>query len=564
VFRSLWHQWLVGGWLVAALVSCSRNRTSVRNEISPGSSALVVLGNSKPKGSASVALVGSSAPATSASGSPSVPSSAAAVGSGAGPVGADIPSGPDYDVIPGGTAKLAAIATKTWVYEGPDDETHRLGYLHQGQIVDRGLKPVAQTKHCPKGWYKVAPRGYACHGRRGTLDLNHPTVVAATRQAKRGESLPYIYTKSKENPPYMYHRVPSEKEQQRAEGKRYKEHVMMYPKAKIMKSLTELDPVPDFLKTNKSLVKPFGATKRLHIQAHEGKASGGTAFAFMSVHEINNRLWGLSTQYNLIALDRVDIVKETKIHGGEVKDLPAGIVTSYRAPRYKMPKVGPLIRAGNFEPYEVLSLTNNHRGDMWETVDGYWVSTQSIELFPKRETFPWFIKKDEPMKWIDISIKDQQLVAYEGTRAVYVTRVSSGRGGLSDPEKSHATKRGMFTIKSKHITATMTGEEDIDNYEISDVPYTQYFEAGYALHGAFWHESFGKVFSHGCVNLPPKDSAWLFEWTEPAVPKEWHGVVANNGKGTTVYVRPLSLDITYVIQEPTIVPTRYQLRVRSG
>ena len=54
---------------------------------------------------------------------------------------------------------------------------------------------------------------------------------------------------------------------------------------------------------------------------------------------------------------------------------------------------------------------------------------------------------------------------------------------------------------------------------------------------AYWHDEFGKVRSHGCVNLAPKDAAWLFEWTDPSVPVTWHGVL-NKERGTVVYIHP--------------------------
>ena len=38
-------------------------------------------------------------------------------------------------------------------------------------------------------------------------------------------------------------------------------------------------------------------------------------------------------------------------------------------------------------------------------------------------------------------------------------------------------------------------------YSIEDVPWIMYFNGGFALHGAFWHSSFGHERSHGCVNL---------------------------------------------------------------
>ena len=43
-----------------------------------------------------------------------------------------------------------------------------------------------------------------------------------------------------------------------------------------------------------------------------------------------------------------------------------------------------------------------------------------------------------------------------------------------------------------------------------------------ALHGAFWHRDFGRVRSHGCVNLAPIDAKWVFGFTGPRVPVGWH------------------------------------------
>ena len=43
-------------------------------------------------------------------------------------------------------------------------------------------------------------------------------------------------------------------------------------------------------------------------------------------------------------------------------------------------------------------------------------------------------------------------------------------------------------------------------FALHDVPYIQYFESGYALHAAYWHDVFGTPRSHGCVNLAPVDA----------------------------------------------------------
>jgi hypothetical protein len=75
-------------------------------------------------------------------------------------------------------------------------------------------------------------------------------------------------------------------------------------------------------------------------------------------------------------------------------------------------------------------------------------------------------------------------------------------------------------------------------YVLKDVPYIQYFAAGYALHAAYWHDVFGTRRSHGCVNLSPIDAHRVFNWTEPAVPEGWHAVNTGEemGEGTTVIV----------------------------
>jgi lipoprotein-anchoring transpeptidase ErfK/SrfK len=73
-------------------------------------------------------------------------------------------------------------------------------------------------------------------------------------------------------------------------------------------------------------------------------------------------------------------------------------------------------------------------------------------------------------------------------------------------------------------------------FQLRDVPYIQYFESGYALHAAYWHDVFGTPRSHGCVNLAPVDAHRIFFWTAPPGPVGWHSVNAGEdmGEGTLV------------------------------
>ena len=139
---------------------------------------------------------------------------------------------------------------------------------------------------------------------------------------------------------------------------------------------------------------------------------------------------------------------------------------------------------------------------------------------------------------IDVHLASQTLVAYEGTRPVFATLVSTGRG----PQGSDsATPIGVHRIWVKIRATTMSNQErdDLDrHYSMEDVPYTQFFHKNVALHGAFWHRDFGRVKSHGCVNLAPVDARWLFDFTGPRVLAGWHAAYPTAvEKGTVVRVR---------------------------
>jgi lipoprotein-anchoring transpeptidase ErfK/SrfK len=117
---------------------------------------------------------------------------------------------------------------------------------------------------------------------------------------------------------------------------------------------------------------------------------------------------------------------------------------------------------------------------------------------------------------------------------VYATLVSTGKDGLGDPETTHSTPRGEFVIHTKHVSATMNGDEVGDEFDLRDVPYVEYFTQGFAFHAAYWHDAFGTPHSHGCVNLSPLDARFLFHFTEPAVPQGWHGAFARDGSYVSI------------------------------
>ena len=141
-------------------------------------------------------------------------------------------------------------------------------------------------------------------------------------------------------------------------------------------------------------------------------------------------------------------------------------------------------------------------------------------------------------RWIDVELASQTLVAYEGPRPVYATLVSTGRG---PPGTEAATPPGVHRIWVKILASDMDNVErdELDaHYSLEDVPYVQFFDKAVALHGTYWHRDFGRVKSHGCVNLAPLDSRWMFAFTGPHLPAGWVAAYPTAfDAGTVVRVR---------------------------
>lgn len=111
-------------------------------------------------------------------------------------------------------------------------------------------------------------------------------------------------------------------------------------------------------------------------------------------------------------------------------------------------------------------------------------------------------------RWIEVNLKEQTLSVYQDNRLILATLTSTGIAGWW-------TRPGLFQITEKLESTPMSGAFEADRsdyYYLEDVPWTMYFDEARALHGAYWHNYFGYEQSHGCVNLSPADSHWLYLW----------------------------------------------------
>ncbi|MGB3206999.1 MAG: L,D-transpeptidase [Crinalium sp.] len=93
--------------------------------------------------------------------------------------------------------------------------------------------------------------------------------------------------------------------------------------------------------------------------------------------------------------------------------------------------------------------------------------------------------------WIKVDLSSQRLTVLKGKKRLYSVPISSGK-------RSTPTLTGTFRVQSKYRTKRMRGAD----YNVPNVPYAMFYSGNYAIHGAYWHNKFGRPVSHGCVNLP--------------------------------------------------------------
>lgn len=464
-----------------------------------------------------------------------------------------------------GSPRVYARALQAWIHEGPSPDSKRLGYLRLGSSSPTGTSP-AGTAGCPGGWYTVEPRGYVCQGTTATLDGNDP-AVAATQEYPPDPTrkLPYIYGTVRRPGP-IFQRLPGTEELLRAEpdlldrmqqwlnaggeiGAGYAQHVWLSgpgdpPDPRMAWEERRTEALPPFLADGKTVPAPAGRLRDAGLIAGTMKPRAG--YSFLATYLWQGRRYGLTTDLLLMPTDRLRPIQGSTHHGVEIGpgkdiDFPFALVRRENA-KYWLYQSSPrrLVEAGSAPYFTAVKLSGKQqffeRRLYYETSAGKWLSDQDASRIEPAKRMPKWGSFGE--KWLDVNLTQQRVVLYEGTKPVYATLISSGEAGLEDAEHTTATKRGIFRIHTKHLSATMASSEVGEEFELRDVPYVQYFDReGYALHGAYWHDRFGTPKSHGCLNLSPEDARRIFYWTVPEVPLGWHGALLPL-EGTVIFIHP--------------------------
>jgi len=423
------------------------------------------------------------------------------------------------------------------------DHSKRLGYVRMAGKVAIDPTPIA-SENCTAGWYRVLTGGYVC-GRHVTLNLKHPSVRLGVLP-DIDDYLPYKYGWNRGSGTPLYRSVPSKDEIARYEP-------YLNQGAKPEGSAT----TPAVAKADASKDRPWwepgedGAKTQVKLADLAQDADGvlarrlvkGFFIAIERTFHWNGRHWHKTTEGLIAPADRFVISKSPTLQGVELAGTdpaqPVGFILAAKARKYDITFVNekPRLKAGKTVPrYTAVRLTGQQQtiaGNLyWETTEGWWMKSKE-GTYTDPGPPPAELRPGE--KWIDVNLTRQTLVAFEGETPVYATLVSTGKR-----IKTHATPPGTWRIKHKHIASRMSGDGVAPGeapYSIDDVPYVMFYEGSYALHGAFWHDAFGRVRSHGCTNLAPLDAKRLFYWTDPPLPDGWHGVYASEeAPGTWVVI----------------------------
>lgn len=452
------------------------------------------------------------------------------------------------------TAVIAPIFSATeWPAKDPEKadpsrrEVQRLGYFRSGESVAIKGAPI-KKKNCPEGWYELAEGGFVC-GQFVSTDAHAEGMLAPPLT---DGPLPYKYGLNLTNGAPLYRRVPTKYEREQNE-----KHL-----------LVGRTHDGDLAKAQQAAMEDDGGVP-WYLQDHHGgrpnvtfddMRSNGTSLVLLrmvrgfylgidgegAARHGGGKIWR-TTSNAYVPQEFVLIHKgATEFKGVDFRDpaetrkLPLAWVLNPKAWKYSIDDDQKKShRKDHVDRFTIVELTGKSvtidNRVYRETKEGYWL--KDVEhTFTKPGPPPKDLAPNE--KWIDVNITTQSLVAFEGSTPVYATIISSGRHNNDDPAKDHRTKTGEFRIREKHIAATMDDDSASDGpYSIQDVPWIMYFHGGIALHGAFWHSSFGHERSHGCVNLEPYDAKNLFGWVGPRLPDGWHGIHATDANpGTRVIV----------------------------
>lgn len=122
-----------------------------------------------------------------------------------------------------------------------------------------------------------------------------------------------------------------------------------------------------------------------------------------------------------------------------------------------------------------------------------------------------FVGEDADGKRIVVSLSEQRVYAYENGLLSNSFLVSTARPPYQTPVGEHA-------VLAKIPLVHYAGGTGADAYDLGWVPYNLRFYPHIYIHYAPWHNNFGHVMSHGCVNVGLENMKWIYDWSDVGIP----------------------------------------------
>jgi lipoprotein-anchoring transpeptidase ErfK/SrfK len=436
--------------------------------------------------------------------------------------------------------RLYAKTRFVWVRTRPDWSSEWIGYLWHGSSVRLRSPGPVYGRGCGT-WYAVVPRGYVCvDGKRATLDEKDAQYAEIAEHAPNYDSAsPHHYAESLGAE--RYEALPEEDEQHAREPD-LEQHLGLVERARRGGRIDPTISGVDLSPAGTDAVDFASLPVEIQIQRRSFRRDSTVAYVGEFLH--GERSFLLTSDFAWIPKDRVRPYAPILFHGialgGDVT-LPMALFREHERPSYRRTESGVFERVTEtFPRLGWVGLTGRseirYPATYLETAkDGLWVlASDAVVPTPSTHT-PWGARVGSPdtnsikppgrATWVEASVYNGWLIAYEDTVPVLVTLIAAGRGGVAtppqDPTKTSATPTGRFLVTGKFLTATMDGSDEVTH---ADVPWVQNFSGPHSIHAAYWHDAWGERVSGGCLNVSPADGRWLFAFTEPKVPDGWHGV----------------------------------------
>lgn len=456
--------------------------------------------------------------------------------------------------------RLYSLRRHVWIRERPSASAPWIGYLGLGgSVPTRGAPVPGAGCHA---FQPIEPRGFVCLDDKATLDPDTPARRAVAHLAPRTDE-PFLHNYGEARQAPRYDIIPT-LAQQRSREFGLDRHLRLVEDIRDHKAPSVPPPLllgVDVQAAGKQAPSWLADLPKVH--EYRISAPAGSTVSYVDSFDAEGRTWLVTGDGALIPKDKVAPFPRSSFHGVELDRgvvLPIAFARERARPLWVL-REDTVVPAGiSVERLSWVGLTGKQvpvQGRTYlETRESPWlIDPEDFVVVRPSPVTPWgdtvvaqhpaserrwpMIAPPPPRgpraTWIEASVHEGWLIAYEGTRPVYATLVASGRGEPVGPTGfvQTSTATGVYSIQGKYWTETM----DIGAVVHFDVPYTMPYHNSYAIHAAYWHDRWGEKVSLGCLNLSPRDARWLFLWTEPRIPNGWHGVTTRgSGSNATVVI----------------------------